>query len=327
MIKISIAGTGKIVEEVLQMFRKDFKDKIEVTGIYAREKSVEHAIDLCEAYATTAFVFTDFDRMLAEAEADFVYIANANHVHFEYAVKAMQAGHHVIVEKPLTLTRVETEQLYDTAIRKAVFCLPAFSLLYMPLYEQLTRVLPQLGTIHMVECNYSQYSSRYDNYLKGILSPAFDPENGGGALMDINIYNLCFTIGLFGPPRTIHYMKNIGHNGVDTSGTLLCHYPTFIASLTGGKDTDGPSHAIIQGERGYICVDGSVSLMKRFSLHLRGQEPQVFQAEEHVHRLKYEFDAFCSLISDRLASEVNIPYLSRVALEISIALDRCQEIV
>ena len=46
-MKISIAGTGKIVGEVMRMLHEDFAGKIEVTGIYAREKSVEHAIDLC----------------------------------------------------------------------------------------------------------------------------------------------------------------------------------------------------------------------------------------------------------------------------------------
>jgi hypothetical protein len=55
-MKISIAGTGKIVEEVLCMFCNEFKSKIEVTGIYAREHSIEHAIDLCQAYAPTGFV-------------------------------------------------------------------------------------------------------------------------------------------------------------------------------------------------------------------------------------------------------------------------------
>ena len=88
---ISIAGTGKIAEEVMRMLHEEFAGKIEVTGIYAREHSVEHAIDLCQAYAPTGFVYTDYARMLQEAEADFVYIANANHVHHEYAIQAMMA--------------------------------------------------------------------------------------------------------------------------------------------------------------------------------------------------------------------------------------------
>ena len=89
------------------MLSQEFAGKIEVTGIYAREHSVEHAIDLCMEHAPNGFVYTDYDRMLQEAEADYVYIANANHVHHEYALRAMQAGHNVLVEKPITVTRVE----------------------------------------------------------------------------------------------------------------------------------------------------------------------------------------------------------------------------
>ena len=68
-MKLSIAGTGKIAEEVMQMLQREFAGSVEVTGIYAREQSVEHAIDLCMKYAPTGFVFTDYARMLAEAEA------------------------------------------------------------------------------------------------------------------------------------------------------------------------------------------------------------------------------------------------------------------
>ena len=110
-MKISIAGTGKIVGEVLEMLSQEFEGKIEVTGIYAREKSVEHAIDLCMKYAPNGFVFTDYDRMLQEAEADYVYVANANHVHHEYALKAMQSGHNVLVEKPIAITVERTDRM------------------------------------------------------------------------------------------------------------------------------------------------------------------------------------------------------------------------
>ena len=259
-MKISIAGTGKIAEEVLRMLHKDFSGKIEVTGIYAREKSIEHAIDLCQAYAPTGFVFTDYARMLQEAEADFVYIANANHVHHEYAMQAMLAGKNVIVEKPIAVNRVQTEELIDTAIQRCTYCLPAFSLLYMPLFRQIQEVLPQIGQVRMVHCNFAQRSSRYDRYLKGELTPVFDPSMAGGTLADLNVYNLCFAIALFGPPRTIRYDCNRGYNGIDTSGTLLCHYPEFLAVLNASKDSDGLSYGCIQGEDGYAIASAMNSL-------------------------------------------------------------------
>lgn len=321
-MKISIAGTGKIVGEVLQMIQKEFAGKIEVTGIYSREHSVEHAIDLCQAYAQTGFVYTDYERMLQEAEADYVYIANANHVHHEYAMKAMMAGKNVIVEKPIAVDRVQTEELIDTAIQRCVYCLPAFSLLYMPLFRQLQELVPQLGTIRMIHCNFAQRSSRYDRYLRGELTPVFDPAMAGGTLADLNVYNLCFMIALFGPPRTVRYECNRGFNGIDTSGTLLCHYPTSIATLSASKDSNGLSYGCIQGENGYIEVHGSVSILDSFTLHLNGKEPITYKSDSSRHRLSYEFQEFLALIENRQECHIVIPYVTRIMQEIAIAQER-----
>lgn len=321
-MKISIAGTGKIVGEVLQMIHKEFADKIEVTGIYSREHSVEHAINLCQAFAPTGFVYTDYERMLQEAEADYVYIANANHVHHEYAMKAMMAGKNVIVEKPIAVDRVQTEELIDTAIQRCVYCLPAFSLLYMPLFRQLQELVPQLGTIRMIHCNFAQRSSRYDRYLRGELTPVFDPAMAGGTLADLNVYNLCFMIALFGPPRTVRYECNRGFNGIDTSGTLLCHYPTSIATLSASKDSNGLSYGCIQGENGYIEVHGSVSILDSFTLHLNGKEPITYKSDSSRHRLSYEFQEFLALIENRQECHIVIPYVTRIMQEIAIAQER-----
>ena len=325
-MKINIVGTGMIVGEVLKMLHSDFRDRIKVTGILAREHSTEHAIDLCEEYARDAFVYTDLQRMLGETEADFVYIANANHVHYEYAMQAMQAGKNVIIEKPIAVDRVQTEQLIDTAIQRCVYCLPAFSMLYMPLYRKLISELPKIGTVRMMQLNYAQYSSRYDRYLQGVVTPVFDPSMSGGCLRDINIYNLCFLIGIFGPPRTIHLAANKGFNGVDTSGTLVMHYPTAVASASAAKDSNGLSNAVIQGEKGWIEVKGSVSIMQEFTVHVTGEEPAVFRSDSGRHRLSYEFEEFWRLVHDRQSCNIVLPYLTRIMQETAIALERMTEI-
>ncbi len=95
-----------------------------------------------------------------------------------------------------------------------------------------------------------------------------------------------------------------------------------MASLLGAKDCDGPSHGIIQGEKGYLRVDGPVSTLRQFTVCLRGEQPQTFRAVEGPHRLSYEFKAFRTLIEDHAASTLNIPYLCRTALEIAIAVEK-----
>lgn len=324
-MRISIAGTGKIVGEVLPMLRREMAGKVEVTGIYAREGSVDRALALCQEYAPTGYVYTDYPRMLEEAEADYVYIANANHVHFDYAMAALRAGRGVIVEKPVAQSRAETDQMLDLAAQKCLRCLPAYSLLYSPLLPLLAQALPRLGTVRLIRCDYSQRSSRYDRYLRGDAAPVFDPAMGGGSLRDLNVYNLCFLISLLGPPRRLRYCANKGFNGADTSGVLLCQYPDCVAALSAAKDSDGRSGALIQGELGHISVEGPVSELRSFTLSLRGQEPVTRRAPEGWHRLRAEFEEFRLLAEDPAACHINIPFVSRVAQETAIALERMEE--
>ena len=74
---------------------------------------------------------------------------------------------------------------------------------YVPNFYKIKELLPKLGKIKIVECNFSQYSSRYNAFKEGNILPAFDYTKSGGALMDLNIYNIHFVVGLFGKPMNI----------------------------------------------------------------------------------------------------------------------------
>ena len=93
-------------------------------------------------------------------------------------------------------------------------------------YNKIKELLPELGDIKIVVSNFSQYSSRYDAFKSGTILPAFDYTKAGGSLMDLNIYNIHFIVGLFGEPKDVHYFPNIEHN-IDTSGILILEYDNF----------------------------------------------------------------------------------------------------
>ena len=96
--------------------------------------------------------------------------------------------------------------------------------------------------------NYSQYSSRYDAFKRGEIAPAFNPEMGGGALRDLNIYNIHLLVGLFGKPHRVEYLPNV-ERGVDTSGILVLDYGNFKAVAIGAKDCSAEIRSTIQGIR------------------------------------------------------------------------------
>ena len=97
---------------------------------------------------------------------DAVYIAVPNLQHARYARVALEAGKHVIVEKPMAVTAAETEELAALAQRKRLFLFEAMTTQYQPNYAKLRELLPRVGTVRMVQCSFSQYSSRYDAFLR-----------------------------------------------------------------------------------------------------------------------------------------------------------------
>ena len=116
--------------------------------------------------------------------------------------------------------------------------------------------------------------------------------------MDINIYNLHFTAGLFGMPESVHYYPRIGFNGIDTSGTAVLEYPDFHAVLSGAKDSDSPGYAIVQGEKGYIKVNGIPSQVAELTVRING-ETRTFNENRSAHRMVDEMLEFDRILTEK----------------------------
>lgn len=350
-MRLAIAGSGKIVREALPVLSGI--PEIQVKALWVREHSLENGKALAEQYGRTAGgrretledagagravggrpgvpgtqaadqtvvpeVLTDYSKMLRLPDIDAVYIGLVNTAHFSFAKEALLAGKHVIVEKPLTVTLGEAQELMNLAQERSLCVLEGMTLLYGRMLPQMRRMMKKIGQVRLCTGNYSQYSSRYDDYRRGIVKPAFDPDLAGGALMDINIYNLALTEALFGMPQRAQYFANRGFNGVDTSGTAVLTYPGFQVSLSGAKDCDGESGMIIQGEEGMVCLRGKPNMPERLECVLRGTAPESTGPEGSVpgpggpedagprvialgdgsHRMKPEFAEFARIIDCR----------------------------
>ena len=297
-MKLAILGTGFIVKEgALPALRE--VSEVEVAAIFARPSSKGKAEKLAAAYSIPR-VYTDYDELLADSELDFVYVGLINSVHYEYTKKALLAGKNVIVEKPFASAAREVRELRDLALANHRYVFEAVTLHYLPNFAAIREALPKLGKIKAVVANYSQYSSRYDKYLKGEVLPAFDPQRSGGALYDINIYNLNLIIGLFGAPDAIDYTANIGFNGIDTSGMVKMQYPDFFALAIGAKDTESPGYVTIQGEKGYIKVTDTPNELRSFEMHLRNSGvTSHYELNKYSHRMVHEFKEFAKIFAEK----------------------------
>lgn len=251
-MRVGTIGSGVIVDRMIDAM-KQTKD-VEVVAVYSRTK------EKAEAYAKKHQIkksYHDLEEMFQDNNIDTIYVASPNSLHFEQSKKALQAGKHVICEKPFTPTLKEAEELFHIAKEKNVYIFEAITTIHLPNYQIVKDHLKDVGNIRLVQCNFSQFSSRYDQYKSHQVTNVFDPAFNGGALMDINVYCLHFVTGLFGSPLSSQYIANKGFNGIDTSGVVLMRYPDMLAICTGAKDSSSPNHVYIQGDQGTIRVFGS----------------------------------------------------------------------
>lgn len=294
-MKLTVVGTGKIVEEALPIITAT--NGIQVQALVSTPRSQEKAKALADHYQIQD-LYTDLEEALTNPNTDTVYVATPNHLHYEMTKAALLAGKHVICEKPFTLKEAQAQELAEIAKRKQLILLEAITNLYLENFAVLKEELANLGDIKIVDCNYSQYSSRYDAFKEGVIAPAFDPEKGGGALRDLNIYNIHLVVALFGLPKTVNYLPNM-ERGVDTSGILLMDYLDFKVVCIAAKDCSAEVRTTIQGNRGSLIVAGESNTLPQVQVTENGIEPRVINKNGSEHRMAAEFRVFQAIIDER----------------------------
>lgn len=291
-MKLAILGTGMIVRDFLS-FVKDIP-AIELMAILSTERSRETAETLQTEHNIRKIYF-DYAELLNDPEIKAVYVALPNHLHFSFTKQALLAGKHVICEKPFTSNLEEFNELVELANAQNLILLEAITNQYLKNYLSIKEDLPKLGEIKIVECNYSQYSSRYDAFKRGEILPAFDVNKSGGALMDLNIYNIHYAVGLFGAPIHVEYFANI-EQGIDTSGMLFLDYGTFKCVCIGAKDCTAPITSTIQGNKGSLLVEGPVSIIENYQLIINDHTVETIDHKDYSFRMYDEFAAFAEII-------------------------------
>jgi len=291
-MKIATIGTGFIVESFLSAAAQ--VEDAQPYALYSRK--METGKRIADKFHIPN-IYTDLDVMLQNPEIECIYIASPNSLHYEQAKKALCAGKHVICEKPFTSTLSELEELCELANANHCFLFEAIVTIHMPNFISLKEHIASLGQIRMVQCNFSQYSSRYDRFLANETPNVFNPAFSGGAFADINIYNLHFVMNLFGKPNHVKYYPNI-QRGIDTSGVLIMKYDDFHAVCVGCKDTKSHNISQIQGELGYITLNSETSRCSNYSVTTK-DGTMLPSIKQNDNSLYYELNDFLRIMKDK----------------------------
>ena len=291
-MKLGIIGSGKIVHDFLSI--ADQIPDLELAALSTTKRSHQIGLELQEKYNISKLYDNNTD-LFNDANVDTVYVAVPNSLHFSIAKAALEAGKNVICEKPFVATTDEARELKEIADKNQVIIVEAITNIYLENFKFIEDNLAKIAPIHVVNLNYTQYSSRYDAFLEGDIQPAFDPKKDGGALMDLGIYNLHIIIKLFGKPDSVKYFPTIQKN-IDTSGILHLGYSDKQASSIAAKDSFSPNVSTIEGEKGALIIYGHPNEMPKVGIQLLGEEPKVVNHNKYSHRMIAEFIEFTKII-------------------------------
>ena len=291
-MQVVIIGGGFIIPEFYAA--ATHTDGVTVRGMWARRAEVR--AEWTQAHGGIAY--DSYEAVLADPEVNAVYLAVTNHVHYAYAMRALEAGKDILIEKPVTVEYERAQALFAAAERLGRIVFEMITNVHNPLCGKIARQLPELGTVRLATLNYSQYSSRYNAFCAGEVRPVFDPAKGGGTLLDLNVYNIHLAVAWFGKPERVTYRANI-ERGIDVSGTVLLEYPGMVCTCTASKDTDGPSGVSIQGEKGYIQSVGAPNRLTSYTFYPHGGEAVSEAHAECASRMCDELAGFCAHYATR----------------------------
>ena len=314
MIRFGMIGTGKIAEKFWQANRygKDF----ELTAVYSR--TLERARQFGFQKGQLQY-FDDLEAFANSDCIDAVYVASPNCCHYEQVMTLLKAGKHVLCEKPMASNLEQAQEMFAEAEKQNLILLEGMRSIYAPSFQKMIPYMETLGTIRRATLQYCQYSSRYDNYKRGIVENAFKPELSNGALMDIGVYVVSCMIRLFGAPKSIKASGVKLHNGVDGAGTILMEYPDMIGEAIYSKITDSAMPSQIQGEDASMLIQ-EIENVKDLRIVRKGVVPSIhFEQSDNI--LNYETQEFIKMIKTGMGWEKS----KEITLETMKVLDEARK--
>jgi len=211
--------------------------------------------DSAQAFARTfgiAHAFANYDAVIDDSSADAIYIALPNSLHHRWTIRALQAGKHVLCEKPIASNATEAQEMFDVAQRTGRILVEAFMYRAHPLTAAVLRSVREgaAGRVRIVRSSFCYRTRRTDGNIR------FDAQLAGGALMDIGCYCVDFSrLIAGGEPIEIRAIGHWHSGGVDEFVVGFMRFPgDLLASFTCGMTVQADNTAHICGDEGYIEI-------------------------------------------------------------------------
>jgi xylose dehydrogenase (NAD/NADP) len=196
--------------------------------------------------------FGSYEALLASPDVDVVYISLPNHLHAEWTIRGLEAGKHVLCEKPLALSVTDVDAIATTAARVGRIAVEAFMSLHHP--QTLRAVeLARSGTLGRLELVHGTFSF----FLTQPDDPRIDPAKGGGSLWDVGCYPVSLARRIAGEePDRVAAFARFDERGVDRTFAGQLHFPDgLIAQFDCGFAAPDRERVEIVGGEASLILD------------------------------------------------------------------------
>jgi D-xylose 1-dehydrogenase (NADP+, D-xylono-1,5-lactone-forming) len=244
--KWGIISTAHINRLVLAGARES--DRVEMVGVASRDQA------RAEAYAREHGIeraYGSYEALLEDPEIDAVYISLPNSLHVEWSVRSLEAGKHVLCEKPLDRRPEEVERAFDAAERSGRILMEAFMYRHNPQTARLTKLVAEgaIGTLRSIRTAFSFSLDEVENVR---LAADLD----GGALMDVGCYCVSGSRLVAGEPERVYGEQVVGESGVDVLFAGTMRFPgDVVAQFDCGFVLPDRDELEVVGSEGSLFLD------------------------------------------------------------------------
>jgi UDP-N-acetylglucosamine 3-dehydrogenase len=319
MIKVGVVGAGFAGSFHARAYAK--VPGVEVAVIADQNGSKAAAL----AAEVGARAETDVEAILLDPSVDIVDVALPTPLHPQYAIRAFEAGKHVVIEKPLALSVNEADAIIDAAQASGKFLMVAHVLRFWPEYIAIRKVLqsgrlgqPRIATAYRLS-NLPQWATWFR-----------DPAMTGGSVLDLHIHDLDMVNWLFGQPRRVRAIGAKGETGGWDHVITQVEFDTLNASVEASNlmPLDFPFTAGLrvvcdQGVIEYQFRAGGASFESGQPVHYctiheakQPNQPVEFESGDAFER---EIAYFVSCVERRTPPEIVTPEDARLAVQTALA--------
>ena len=246
-LRWGIMGVGNIARQFAGDVAGARRGRVTACGSRSGEKAQAFAAEFGVARAHGSYA-----ELLADGEVDAIYVALPNSMHMEWTLKSLEAGKHVLCEKPIAVNREESERMFDAAERAGLVLIEAFMYRSHPLTAAVLNTIADgaIGRVTLVRTSFSYALKQWEGNSR------FSVALAGGGLMDIGCYCINFSRMIAGSePTAMHAVGHLHECGVDDLVVGSMEFANdVLATFVCGMQTQTNNMAVVSGTAGYIEV-------------------------------------------------------------------------